>query len=125
MQVLVTQMTQIYFCYKYPSHESMCQSPSDVYDNYVKDCLAHERYGLSYMDYMHNIIDNLILLNTSDENDTYPDQLDENKKGPRVGDVAGMYNIPNDISAHITECVNPDLGVHSDSIIYKQVQGIP
>ena len=54
----------------------MRQIPSDVYDNYVKDCLAYERYGLSFVGYIHNIIDNLILLNTHNENDTHPDQLD-------------------------------------------------
>ena len=124
IQALVTQITQIHFLYKHPCHENKSLSPSDVYNNYVKDCLAHERYGLSYVDYMYNIIDNLISLNTSHENDTDPDKLDtDSKRGHGVGDVDALYNVPNGISAHITECVNPVLGVHSDVVITNNHRG--
>ena len=59
------------------------QSPSDVYNDYMKECVSY-KHGLSYVDCIHGIIDNILLLDIYNDNDTHPDQSDEEKRCTRV-----------------------------------------
>ena len=100
----------------------MFQSPSGVFNNYVKHCLSYSQYGLSYVDHVYRIIDNLMLLAT--DNDTYIDQLDADKRDAGVGDAAIIdNNIPDGISAYLNECSNSDLGVQCDFVIADKDRG--
>ena len=78
----------------------MFQSPSGVFNNYVKHCLSYSQYGLSYVDHVYRIIDNLMLLAT--DNDTHIDQFDVND---------------------LNECSNSDLGVQCDFVIADKDRG--
>ena len=58
--VMATHDIQIHFYDRYKSHELMSYSPADVFDNYVRDCLSYDRDGLSFVDYICVIVDNII-----------------------------------------------------------------
>ena len=88
----------------------------------MKDCLSYNHYELSYVEYIHNIIDSLVLLDTDIDDDILPDLLETNKRDAGVGDVAIIgNNIPNGISAHLSECSSP--GVQFDFVIADKNRG--
>ena len=103
--VSVSYSTSIFIhCYQEIEFESKC-TPAVAYDNYVQGCLSFNRYGISHTQYMHKIIDELLIYNdnaihTSNTEQIVAHQLRDTGANVKIKSVS---HIPTGISGHLCD----------------------